>query len=177
MALDGTIFVRNTPGEWISINFSRVPWSSLKSSYSEGLGGPQRQRGKSQCLVPATKNGPLSCSNTQRQTTKHPKIKLILSRWYSAEDQLEAIGQLWFLQFCCLCYLRQIGFGIELFLFCLRPSRHIDFDISRLSLSKGQSFNIKMSMQCKRCQMSNVQNPGDIPLYWWVHSDPYNGLL
>ncbi len=23
----------------------------------------------------------------------------------------------------------------------------------------------------------NVQNPVDIPLYWWVNRDPYNGLL
>ena len=25
--------------------------------------------------------------------------------------------------------------------------------------------------------MSNIQNPDDIPLYWLVHRDPYNGLL
>ncbi len=25
--------------------------------------------------------------------------------------------------------------------------------------------------------MSNVQNPVDIPLYWLVNRDPYNGLL
>ena len=26
-------------------------------------------------------------------------------------------------------------------------------------------------------QMSNPQNPCDIPLYWLVHRNPYNGLL
>ena len=26
-------------------------------------------------------------------------------------------------------------------------------------------------------QLSNVQNPVDIPLYWLVNRDPYNGLL
>ncbi len=25
--------------------------------------------------------------------------------------------------------------------------------------------------------MSSVQNPVDIPLYWLVNGDPYNGLL
>ena len=27
------------------------------------------------------------------------------------------------------------------------------------------------------CHLSNVQNPVDIPLYWLVDRDPYNGLL
>ena len=27
-----------------------------------------------------------------------------------------------------------------------------------------------------QCYLSNVQNPYGIPLYWLVHSDPYNGL-
>lgn len=54
-------------------SISRVPWSSMNSL--GGLGCPQRQRGKSQCLVPATRNGPLSCSNTH------------------SADRLEAIGQ------------------------------------------------------------------------------------
>ena len=29
----------------------------------------------------------------------------------------------------------------------------------------------------KKKQLSNVQNPVDIPLYWLVDRDPYNGLL
>lgn len=58
-----------------SINFSRVSWSSMNSS--GGLGCPQRQRGKSQCLVPATRN--------------KERLRNILSR-HSA-DRLEAIGQ------------------------------------------------------------------------------------
>ena len=55
------------------------------------------------------------------------------------------------------------------------------YQSSHLGL-KGIIFYQTPKMFCrviwllKDWQLSNVQNPYDIPLYWLVYRDPYNGL-
>ena len=44
---------------------------------------------------------------------------------------------------------------------------------SKYKLRLQREFNLPKSFN----HLSNVQNPVDIPLYWLVNGDPYNGLL
>ena len=41
----------------------------------------------------------------------------------------------------------------------------------------GQMETTCAAEQPPKTNMSNVQNPYDIPLYWLVNRDPYNGPL
>ena len=80
-------------------------------------------------------------------------------------------------------HLSQIGVKIE------KLENHDDIDrfaktvililivIFRFDMNIGKPYRFEKPSKLFKTHMSNVQNPVDIPLYWLVDRDPYNGLL
>ena len=50
------------------------------------------------------------------------------------------------------------------------------FPAERCVFSRSEFWKVQL-VTSPKTQLSNVQNPVDIPLYWLVDRDPYNGLL
>ena len=48
------------------------------------------------------------------------------------------------------------------------------FKLMEINVATAVFQAIRFFFLC--CKLSNVQNPVDIPLYWLVDRDPYNGL-